>query len=157
MVTLISLSYRAWSVCARSRAVSVPKRVSSDLAASRFFPDYDSWSTIPFHFFNTSNRLANGMGCGLMEIARDGSRESERRQAYQYLESYARSGLTIRIGEEVRGESADTDLAALRAIFQSSGVYSDSGGEVLELEAVREDEDGNETPLREVPPGGGAT
>jgi hypothetical protein len=37
---------------------------------------------------------------------------------------------------------ADADLAALRAIFQSSGVYSDSAGEVLELEAVREDEGG---------------
>jgi hypothetical protein len=88
----------------------------------------------------------------LLKLARDGEKESERRQAAQYLESYARSGLTLRIGEAVKGEDADQDLAALRAIFQTAGVYSGAGGEVLELETVRTDADGNEIPVKAEPP-----
>src|SRR5262249_9215208 len=46
----------------------------------------------------------------LLELARDAFKESERRQAAQYLEAYARSGLTLRIGEAVQGKDPDADL-----------------------------------------------
>src|SRR5262249_47242563 len=82
-----------------------------------------------------------------LELARDAFKESERRQAAQYLEAYARSGLTLRIGEAVQGKDPDADLVALRNIFKTAGVYSLADGPMLDLETIRTDAQGNEIPL----------